>query len=61
MKKSSKGNSSKRFDEVDWNKLQEVEKMDASGFPDDTYYENSRINITKSTGADKYGEIFAPK
>ena len=32
MKKSSKGNSSKRFDEVDWNKLQEVEKMDASGF-----------------------------
>ncbi|MFW8617737.1 restriction endonuclease [Enterococcus innesii] len=59
MKKSPKGNSSKKFNEVDWEKIQQVEKMDASAFPDDTYYENSRINITKSTGADKYGEIFS--
>ncbi|RMC51159.1 restriction endonuclease [Lactobacillus sp. ESL0225] len=59
MKKSSKGNNSKKFDEMDWDKIQEVDKMDASEFPDDTYFENSRINITKSTGADKYGEIFS--
>lgn len=59
MKKSSNGNSSKKFDELDWDKIQEVEKMDVSAFPDDIYFENSRINITKSTGADKYGEIFS--
>ena len=59
MKKSPKGNNSKKFDEVDWEKIQEVEKMDISNFPNDKYYENSRINITKSTGADKYGEIFS--
>ncbi|WP_105207949.1 restriction endonuclease [Streptococcus suis] len=59
VKKSPQGNSSKKFDEVDWKKIQQVEKLDASAFPDDIYYENSRINITKSTGADKYGEIFS--
>lgn len=59
MQKSSKGNNSKKFDELDWVKIQEVEKMDASDFPNDTYFENSRINITKSTGANKYGEIFS--
>ncbi|MCZ7408221.1 restriction endonuclease [Parvimonas micra] len=59
MKKTIKGNTSKKFDELDWKKIQEVELMDASAFPNETYYENSRINITKSTGADKYGEIFS--
>lgn len=59
MEKTSAGHTSKRFDERDWKKLQEVNKIDISGFPNDTYLENSRINITKSTGADKYGEIFS--
>lgn len=59
MKKTSDGERAKKFDEFDWNKILEVNKMDASAFPDDTYLENSRINITKSTGADKYGEIFS--
>lgn len=59
MKKTSNGNKSKKFDELDWDKIKEVDKIDASAFPDDTYFENSRINITKSTGADKYGEIFS--
>lgn len=59
MKKTSKGHNSKKFDKGDWDKLQEVNKIDVSEFPNDTYFENSRINITKSTGADKYGEIFS--
>lgn len=59
IKKSPKGNTAKKFDAVDWNKIQEVDKIDASAFPNDTYLENSRINITKSTGADKYAEIFS--
>ena len=58
VKKASDGNRRKKFDEIDWNKIQEVDKIDESPFPKDTYFENSRINITKSTGADKYGEIF---
>ncbi|CCI84804.1 hypothetical protein FC52_GL001765 [Lactobacillus pasteurii DSM 23907 = CRBIP 24.76] len=59
MYKSPNGNEAKKFDELDWNKIQEVNEMDASDFPNDVYFENSRINITKSTGADKYGEIFS--
>lgn len=59
VKKASDGNRRKKFDEIDWNKIQEVDKIDESPFPKDTYFENSRINITKSTGADKYGEIFS--
>lgn len=59
MRKSRNGNKSKKFDEFDWNKIQEVNKMDIRSFPNDVYIENSRINITKSTGADKYGEIFS--
>lgn len=59
MKKTKNKNNSKKFDKLDWEKIQEVNKMDASEFPNDTYYENSRINITRSTGADKYGEIFS--
>ncbi|MCL8204160.1 restriction endonuclease [Ligilactobacillus agilis] len=59
MQKTSDGKKSKKFDEFDWIKLQKVNKMDASSFPNDTYFENSRINITRSTGANKYGEIFS--
>lgn len=59
INKSPNNHVSKKFDDLDWKKIQEVDKMDVSEFPNDTYYENSRINITKSTGADKYGEIFS--
>lgn len=59
VKKASDGNKAKKFDKIDWNKIQEVNKIDESPFPKDIYFENSRINITKSTGADKYGEIFS--
>ena len=61
LNESPKGNKSKRFDEKDWDKIKEIELMDASQFPNVTYFENSRINITKSTGADKYGEIFSQR
>lgn len=49
----------KAFDESDWEKLQSIEKIDVSDFPNDKYIENSRINITASTGADNYGRIFS--
>lgn len=52
------GKTSKQFEELDWLKLEEVEQLDASGFPADEYLANSRINITESTGAHKYGAIF---
>ena len=48
----------KQFDENDYKKLEETEKLDTSEFPNDKYIENSRINITSSTGADYYGRIF---
>ena len=48
----------KIFDEFDWNKIQEISQIDISKFPTDLYFVNSRINITSSTGAHKYGAIF---
>lgn len=53
------GQNDKSFDEKDWEKLQEVSKIDISEFPTDTYIVNSRINITASTGAHKYDAIFS--
>lgn len=52
------GKKQKRFDENDNEKLNETESIDTSEFPNDKYIENSRINITSSTGADYYGRIF---
>lgn len=52
------GKKQKRFDENDNEKLNETESLDTSEFPNDKYIENSRINITSSTGADYYGRIF---
>lgn len=49
----------KAFDEDDWEKLQLIRDMDISGFPNDRYIENSRINITASTESDNYGRIFS--
>lgn len=48
----------KTFDDVDWKKIEEVNNIDVSLFPNDSYYVNSRINITESTGAHKYSAIF---
>lgn len=55
------GNKSKKFSEVDWDKLSEINQLDVSEFPNDKYIENSRINITSSTGADFYGKIFTKR
>lgn len=52
------GKSSKKFEEIDWLKLEEINKMKVSQFPTDEYYVNSRINITESTGAHRYDAIF---
>lgn len=52
------GANSKRFAEIDWKKVEEASEIDVSRFPNDTYLVNSRINITQSTGAHKYGAIF---
>lgn len=51
-------NNDKKFGDIDWIKIQEINKLDISEFPKDTYYINSRINITASTGAHKYDAIF---
>lgn len=53
------GNSDKRFTEADWAKLQEVTEIPANDFPTDSLIENSRINITCSTGADRYDTFFS--
>lgn len=49
---------SKKFEQIDWEKLVELAPMDASKFPNDKYFVNSRINITASTGADSFDSIF---
>ena len=48
----------KKFEQIDWDKLVEVSQMEASNFPNDKYFVNSRINITASTGADSFDSIF---
>lgn len=52
------GKKQKQFDNDDLIKLEQTEAIDTSDFPNDKYIENSRINITSSTGADYYGRIF---
>lgn len=52
------GKKQKQFDNDDLIKLKGTEQIDTSQFPNDKYIENSRINITSSTGADYYGRIF---
>lgn len=51
-------NNSKRFDDFDWGKLEQISKINIKNFPNDKYLVNSRINITESTGAHRYGAIF---
>lgn len=53
--------NSKAFEQLDLDKINEVNKMDHSKFPTNRYLVNSRINITTSTGADYYNKIFSPR
>lgn len=55
------GKKNKKFDQNDYKKIIDINAMDVSQFPVDQYIENSRINITKSTGADKYDRIFSQR
>lgn len=55
------GRDSKKFENLDWDKLEELNKLDTNMFPKDKYYVNSRINITESTGANKYDAIFTQR
>jgi len=55
------GEVRKKFDGDDNALLGRVSQMDVSAFPQTEYIENSRINITKSTGADCYDRIFTTR
>lgn len=55
------GEKAKKFDEGDYAKLIELSKEDTKRFPKSKYIENSRINITSSTGADRYDRIFTQR
>jgi len=55
------GEGRKKFDDDDKAVLEKVSRMDVSAFPQVEYIENSRINITKSTGADCYDRIFTTR
>lgn len=52
------GKTAKQFDSFDEAKLQEVDRLNTSAFPTDRLIENSRINITRSTGADRFDRNF---
>lgn len=51
--------TSKTFSTEDEQKLSEVNSLDTSRFPDHELITNSRINITSSTGADRYDRNFS--
>ena len=55
------GEKAKKFDEEDYAKLIDLSKEDTTRFPNCKYIENSRINITSSTGADRYDRIFTQR
>lgn len=55
------GNKDKIFEEFDEEKINSISEHDITDFPKDTYIENSRINITKSTGANHYDRIFTKR
>ena len=52
------GNRDKKFDFIDQLKIDECNKINTSSFPHHKFIENSRINITSSTGADTYDTNF---
>lgn len=55
------GGKSKKFDDDDYERLVRLEKVNVERFPRNQYIVNSRINITSSTGADKYDRIFTQR
>lgn len=55
------GEKAKKFDEQDYKKLISLDKVNVDRFPRNQYIANSRINITASTGADKYDRIFTQR
>lgn len=55
------GGKAKKFDDKDYQKLMSLEKVNVERFPRNQYIVNSRINITSSTGADKYDRIFTQR
>ena len=55
------GEKAKKFDEDDYKKLISLDKVNVDRFPQKQYIVNSRINITSSTGADKYDRIFTQR
>lgn len=55
------GGKAKRFEEEDYKKLISLENINIDRFPKKQYISNSRINITPSTGADKYARIFTQR
>ncbi|WP_062349906.1 restriction endonuclease [Bacillus kwashiorkori] len=55
------GSTTKKFDAFDEEKIKALEKCDVSKFPSHDLIENSRINITKGTGADKYDTNFTTR
>lgn len=55
------GKKRKFFDNYDLQVINESEKLDTSRFPKDRMMENSRINITTSTGADVYVKRFTKR
>ncbi|MCM1191940.1 MAG: restriction endonuclease [Butyrivibrio sp.] len=55
------GKRAKKFDNGDYQKLMDLEKINVERFPGNQYIVNSRINITSSTGADKYDRIFTQR
>lgn len=54
-------NNAKKFSDIDKEVLGQTLRLNNDRFPNDSYIENSRINITKSTGADKYDRIFSER
>ncbi len=55
------GSKSKAFELFDEIKINSFTEQDVIDFPKDKYIENSRINITKSTGANYYNRIFTKR
>lgn len=55
------GEQAKAFGPEDLRQIEALEALDSSAFPRDKYIENSRINITASTGADRYDRLFTQR
>ncbi len=54
-------NKDKQFDDFDFEIMEHLKSYDTSKFPNHRFIENSRINITSSTGADRYSTNFTKR